>query len=252
MSLKPYAVLVSHTDKAAYLMREIVRFSTNEVQEISLDSADAFESDSPAGRQALADLEKYAWSQVAEMVHFTFVFHNIPSALLQQLARHRHLSLFVRSARVYRDPDWASKGNFFQPDTLIDPHGIYERTMLKIQEATNELFLQGNSVEDVRGLMPAHSLYEMVVCFSLRTLADTVRKRTCEMLQQELWRPLLQSMRAQLEAKVSPALGKLFCAPCESNGGNCVHEEEVLRRFRGEVPLQVCGRWAKRNNVSEV
>lgn len=247
MSKKPSAVLISQTPYMAYLMNQIVLFSQNKVQTCRLNEH-AFTNGTPEGLRAFEEvLQKYAWSQVAEMVHFTFEFHDIPSALLQQLARHRHLSLFVRSARVYRDPQWAADGKFFRPDTLKDPQGVYERTLLRIQEATNELFELGNSVEDVRGLMPAHSLYEMVVCFSLRTLVDVVQKRTCRMLQQELWRPLLQSMRDQLVLKVSPAFEQIFAPPC-SKTNVCIHEEEQYRRLKGEVPLPTCEIWNNRTN----
>jgi hypothetical protein len=185
------------------------------------------------------------WTGIPEMVQFTFTFRVIPEALLGQLARHRFGKLFVRSARVFPAGSFAEEGRYFQPDSCSDRVGnpkaalAYNAAMKAAQDAYAALVDAGVPLEDARGVMPMHALYDMTFTMDLKSLTELVQKRSCLILQQQYWAPLLASMRDELCQKVDSRLSYIFTPPCEFRGA-CISPMEQELRCQGKDPNEPC------------
>jgi thymidylate synthase ThyX len=185
------------------------------------------------------------WTGIPEMVQFTFTFRDIPEALLGQLARHRFGKLFVRSARVFPAGTFAEEGRFFRPDSCSDKIGnveayaAYESAMLNAQTAYKLLTEAGVPLEDARGVMPMHAFYDMTFTMDLKSLCALIQKRSCLILQQQYWAPLLAAMRDELCSKVDNRLGYIFAPPCKFRGA-CISPMEQELRATGKDPNEPC------------
>lgn len=194
------------------------------------------------------------WMPISRMGFLIFELENIPPALLQQLSRHKHIEMFVKSARVFYDPDWAETKKYFQPDSVSvygsEARFVYEDTMQCICRAINKLINLGVPLEDARGLLPMHSLYKMTLQLTVASLQQIVHKRTCNLLQQQLWAPLMAKMRSELVNKISPAFEVLFYPPCKSTG-KCQAPTENKERIDGLVPIEPCPIFLEKFNTTE-
>jgi hypothetical protein len=185
------------------------------------------------------------WTGIPEMVQFTFTFRDIPEALLGQLARHRFGKLFVRSARVFPAGTFADEGRFFRPDSCSDsvgnPEGAlaYTRAMKHAQEAYTALVDSGVPLEDARGVMPMHAFYDMTFTMDLKSLCALIQKRSCLILQQQYWAPLLDAMRDEICSKVDERLEFIFAPPCKFRGA-CISPMEQELRATGKDPNEPC------------
>lgn len=205
----------------------------------------------PLGREEETEFFKRMmldWTGIPEMALFTFAFFDIPVALLGQLARHRFGKLFVRSARVFPAGKFADEERFFTPDScsLAEDearNSVYRRAMESSQAAYNELIELGVPCEDARGVLPMHGLYDMCFAMDLRSLAAMVQKRTCLILQQQYWAPLLSTMRKELCERVDDRLEFIFKPPCEFRG-KCISPMEQELRVQGKDPNPPCPLYA--------
>jgi thymidylate synthase (FAD) len=181
------------------------------------------------------------WTGIPEAIQFTFTFTDVPVALLGQLARHRFGKLFVRSLRVFPAETFAEDGAYFTPDSCSVglTNGIYNYTMRKICDGYNRLIDQGVPLEDARGLLPMHALYDMHFTMDLKSLVQLIQKRTCLILQQQYWAPLLNDMRSEMVRKVDPRLSFLFEPPCKFRG-SCISPMEQELRVTGKDPNEPC------------
>lgn len=184
------------------------------------------------------------WAPVTELVHFTFACSNVPRALLDQMTRHRLWTFFVQSMRVANMADFYLCREFFIPDAVTEvgreAEEMYDDAMKDAAAHYRKLLGVGVPIEDARGVLPLHCNTRLIVGCNMRAFKDAVQKRTCWILQQQYWAPLLASMRNELVMKVHPMMAELFAAPCELPGGKCLTWIEQEYRMRGEDPNPPC------------
>jgi len=248
---KPRATLVSWTPDMANVLHQVWKYAKEPTNTLHIQTKqcrmhDAInENDIP--RIDPDDEEEFLrkffkeWMPVSRMATLTFELENIPPALLQQLSRHKWIEMFVKSARVFYDNSWADAGGYFTPDSCSTGIAkvIYDAGMSNACESMNRLLEIGVALEDARGLLPMHSLYKMTLHMSVASLQGIVQKRTCNLLQQQLWAPLMRDWRDELCRKVSPAFEVLFAPPCRATG-KCQAPTENEERIHGLVPIEPC------------
>jgi len=240
---KPCATLVTWTPRPLETMLHAWEF------------AKGIKRKEPATREELVSFFRRSitdWIPVGEFVHFTFECHFIPRALLDQMTRHRHWSFFVQSMRVADMSYFAKEGEYFVPDSAsVDPNTKYwyDCAMSMAEHAYRKLVDAGVPREDARGVLPLHVQTKLVVGFNLRAFYEGVRKRTCLILQQEYWAPLLNCMRQELVAKVDPELAFIFQPPCDMNN-TCITKIEQEERLSGRDPNPPCVKYDAKRNIS--
>ena len=115
---------------------------------------------------------------VIEHLVYTFSIKGVSRALLQELARHRHVSLSVESTR------WALKRIMENPvsmEDLVLPEGVPDYAKGKLEFLLNtakELLDRGFSNDVVKYLMPECIQTNIVLTLNLRELRHIYRLRT--------------------------------------------------------------------------
>jgi thymidylate synthase (FAD) len=200
----------------------------------------------------------FDYTQVPEMVQFTWWLEGVPRAFFDQVVRHRKTSIFARSQRVRKQTGFADKGEYLTTGPIMereedDVEGtkgikqiIYDQAMRSAQNAYEDLLELGVPVEDARGILPLHLRTGFAWATTLRDLAETFRTRTCNLLQQEYWGPVMQAIRAELVA-IDPELEIIFHPPCQ-RGMGCVSTHDAQIRadatISGRHDLHPCQIWA--------
>jgi hypothetical protein len=253
---EPKAYLINWTSTPLHVMHYIwlyckeparLLYSAGDVQfeppQYPLDVT--HEEGQQAFRTIMAEL-----SGIPEFIVFNWVCVNIPRAMLAQLSRHRHISLFTRS---FRDTDM---GSFFATDDFYTPPGlsqeqqeVYEMAMSRAADSYTDLVRCGLSAESARGLLPMHVNIQLCMSTNLRALAQLISSRTCWMAQQGYWAPFMASMRDALCNMIDPVFAELFKPPCETTG-RCQLPEGQRRRMAGVDPGQPCPRYVEREKAN--
>ena len=146
-----------------------------------------------------------------EFVTYDFVLNKVTRAFTHQLVRTRTQSYAQQTMRVLDVGGWtygtgptikadvvekSFDNQSFQsvPGTLATKyHSHMERTA----EVYDELIAGGIAIEDARGVLPTNIHTNIVVHASLRTLADTFRKRASTRTQGE-YRHVINLMKAEV------------------------------------------------------
>lgn len=195
----------------------------------------------------------FDYTQIPEMVGFTWWLEGVPRAFFDQAVRHRKTSIFARSQRVRDHSTFADDEEYLttrdiweHPDRLL----VYRRTMAAIQDGYEELIKMGTPVEDARGVLPLHLRTGFAWGTTLRDLVETFNKRTCHLLQQEYWGPVAWQMREQMAKLVDPELEHIFAPPCVKTGV-CISPIEAHDRTRAflvdhRTDLRPCRIWNAR------
>lgn len=253
---KPKATLLSWTPKPLYTMWYAWEFCKDKdfsskygaPLPLGWKIVDAGSRKEPTREELVSFFRKAIidWMPISEFVHFTFVCENIPRALMDQMTRHRLWSFFVQSMRVADvGSTFATDDAYFTPDAIAadpDTLGNYNATMHVAQTRYRQLRSAGVPIEDARGVLPLHTNTKMIVGFNLRAFQQAVEKRTCWILQQQYWAPLLVSMRQELVDKVDPELAFIFAPPCELRG-KCITAIEQEYRLAGKDPNPPCPKY---------
>ena len=202
----------------------------------------------------------FDYTQIPEMVSFTWWFEGVPRAFFDQVVRHRKTSMFARSQRVRDQQAFATKGEYLTTTRLLEledgpvsaPGGgavarsVYDGAMRDIQTAYETLIALGIPIEDARGILPLHLRTGFAWGTSLRDLAECFRIRTCHLLQQEYWGPVMREIRAHLVA-IDPELDVIFAPPCKREG-KCVSTFDAQIRadavIAGKPVMDPCRIWS--------
>ncbi len=118
-----------------------------------------------------------------EFVDFTFLASGVSRAFTHQLVRTRVASFAQQTQRVTN----MSGFEVYKGETIksIKQNAIWEGTLSQIEDAYTSLIEDGAKVEDARGLLPTNIKTNIVAKYNLRTVADTISKRSSARVQGE-------------------------------------------------------------------
>jgi len=200
----------------------------------------------PSREELVSFFEKLVkdYTQIPEFITFNFACTNIPRAMMDQITRHRRFSFFVQSLRVVDAGQFAEESDYFTPPSVDENEEIrvqldYKNAMHSAAVYYKTLVAAGVPLEDARGVLPLHLNTKMCIAMNLRAFIESVQTRSCHLLQQVYWKPLLGSMREQLVSKVDPALDYIFEPPCKFHG-RCLSPIEQQMRVEGKDPHEPC------------
>jgi thymidylate synthase (FAD) len=109
---------------------------------------------------------------VFEHVNYTFSIKGVSRALLQELARHRHISLSVESTR------WALKRIMASNPEMVLPKSLEEVYVGLQMEWIRSLLKEGIPNDEVKYLIPECLPTNLVLTLNLRELIHIYRLRT--------------------------------------------------------------------------
>lgn len=216
---------------------------------------------------------------LAEMIEFVFLVEDMPIALREQIVRHRvghkfddrlgadlipeahEDTYWSQSMRVIGAGDFYDAGNFYLPEE-VERQGetaveYYKYTMLKIQEAYNELQALGVPMEYARNVLPVAFQHRMVWKTNLAALLHVLSKRVCWVAQLDMWYPVVRDMVNELCTHVSPIFKTLLTPPCIKKGKwvGCAFKKENedfvtgKTKFDGPCPLYM---WKHQDEVAQL
>lgn len=181
-------------------------------------------------------------------VSLTFVLHDVPVALREQLVRHQSGNHFwVRSSRI----DDLSYANYYVPDSLDDPK---KEMLVKYYDTLNssyrDLLLNGVDPEDAKMIMPESRLHEMSWTCTLDALTHVTNTRSC-WFAQEFWIDVNSQIKRELAKAVDSSdipldIQKLFISsfatpPCSAScSKDCNISLDMLEKLRGDIKHPVC------------
>jgi hypothetical protein len=219
------------------------------------------EDDSPRREAEVRLFRKliFDYTQIPEILEFGWWLGGVPRAFFDQAVRHRKTSMFARSQRVIPETDFADRENYLTTSPISsDPYAreVYRKGMGVVQEAYKTLLEMGVPVEDARGILPLHLRTGFMWGTSLRDMAEVFRTRTCHVLQQEYWGPIIQQMSAMC-VKIDPELDIIFQPPCLRPENQCVSKTEAMIRVTETVAglrtdLKPCRLWIEKYETPEL
>ena len=168
-------------------------------------SSDFNETEPPTTEEikAIASTIPSAW----EFLHYTFLLEDVTRAFTHQLVRTRTASYAQQTMRVlpmedfgYKVPEKISG----DPDTEL----TYERAMWRTNKDYQSLLDKGAAPEDARGILPTNICTNILVSMNLRTVVETVRKRSSPRVQGE-YREFVERLQDEV-IDVHPFTGHFF------------------------------------------
>lgn len=200
---------------------------------------------------------------VSESVHFTWGFEHMPIAWREQAVRERQWGFWLTSMREFDMTSFVDEGNYFVPERFqddadadgpSDARVFLDEFMNKIQDAYNTLLGLGMTQEEARNIIPLSAMHNGAMFSTLRTLLNTLNKRSCWISQVELWGPVIQDMSQALR-KEHPVLGGMISPPCFKPYSNefqgCKFKGIMDNRVLGKDPYAVCPLYMSNTNNSE-
>lgn len=131
-----------------------------------------------------------------EFVHYSFLIQDVTRGFTHQFVRTRTGSYAQQTMRILNVEGWGyGTGPTIKKDEAAED--LYDETMIKIASAYEELIEMGAAIEDARGVLPTNIHTNIVANFSLRTIADIVRKRSSSRTQGE-YRLVLDAMKQEV------------------------------------------------------
>jgi flavin-dependent thymidylate synthase len=130
-----------------------------------------------------------------EMVDYTFLIEGVTRAFTHQLVRTRTGSYAQQAMRILKAKGWA----YATGPTILDNPSLkaaYDAGMEEIDARYQFLIEGGAKAEDARGILPTNFLTNIVAKFNLRTLADTIRKRSSGRVQDE-YRAVVEGLKSE-------------------------------------------------------
>lgn len=131
-----------------------------------------------------------------EFVEYKFLINNVTRGFTHQFVRTRTGSYAQQTMRVLNVNGWSyGTGPTVKSDKSATD--LYDRTMMTIADAYDDLIEMGAKIEDARGVLPTNIHTNIVAKFDLRTLADTARKRASSRTQGE-YRDVMDAMLGEV------------------------------------------------------
>ena len=205
---------------------------------------------------------------VTENLSFTFMLHDVPVALREQLVRHRIGLKVGENFGVDIVPDFPSSTWWSQTMRVMDmgtfhtdeqyrklpevyrhldangaPAGfVFDQHMHDTETVYNELIQAGVPVEEARMVLPLACSHSISWTLSLAALKHVVGKRACWIAQLGLWEPIIRDMVSELTSKVHPLFAEVAAPPCIERGcyAGCPVAIENERRVTGVDNIPPC------------
>jgi thymidylate synthase (FAD) len=150
-----------------------------------------------------------------------------------------------QSMRIQDMRNFASAGHYRLPQSLEGNDTalqLYHNFMKEAQTTYRGLQALGVPLEDAREVLPLAVQHRISWRLNINSLQHIVGKRSCWILQQGIWGPVIEGMISELATKVHPIFRELATPPCITgdNFTGCVYMEECRRRIDGEDALPPC------------
>lgn len=132
-----------------------------------------------------------------EFVEYKFLINGVSRAFTHQFVRTRTGSYAQQTMRVLNVSGW---DHLIGPTIAVDDarRQHYLDAIAAVAGEYDWQVANGAAIEDARGILPTNILTNIVAKFDLRTLADTVRKRSSSRTQGE-YRAVLEAMIAEVK-----------------------------------------------------
>jgi flavin-dependent thymidylate synthase len=132
-----------------------------------------------------------------EFVDYVFLIEGVTRAFTHQLVRTRPNSYAQQTMRVLdvsegRGWDYTTGPTIADSEPLRD---VYECAMEHLDDAYKTLIAGGAKIEDARGLLPTNIQTNIVMKTNMRTLVETIQKRSSPRTQGE-YREVIDQMKA--------------------------------------------------------
>jgi hypothetical protein len=185
---------------------------------------------------------------ILEFIHFVWMIEDIPIGLREQLVRHgKFNSFWSQTTRVRPLEEFYDSGQFLIPDSIAkDPE--LERLYLEHLERTQTLIKVFKDAEvpqdNFRMLLTTAYTHRLYVCSSYRALTSILSKRSCQIAQFGLWKPLIVGLVEELR-KIDPLLADvLLVPPCIDKKTDqyvkCPYYADNMNRLTLNDPAPVC------------
>ena len=133
--------------------------------------------------EAIASTIPSSW----EFLDYTFMIENVTRAFTHQFVRTRHASFAQQTMRVLDMSGGIGWGFQVGPSIPFESEAddLYRQHMYATDETYKNLVKMGVNIEDARGVLPTNIETNILVKMNLRTLVETVRKRSSPRVQGE-------------------------------------------------------------------
>lgn len=177
---------------------------------------------------------------VLEHISFTFHISGVSRSLLEQLSRHRHISLSVRSQRYVDESnfEFVTPKNFIGDDEEeLATEKVFNYTIERIRDGYYALKnFCGAKPEDARAVLPNACCTELCMTANARALIEASHLRLCGRAQSEI-RTMFEELKKQV-AQVAPEIADWMRPKCE------IHKDYPFCTER-----QCCGKHKKLKEV---
>lgn len=181
---------------------------------------------------------------VAESIHFTWGFANLPIEWREQAVRKRQLGFWLTSMREFGMDDFVTEGRVSFPEGLTEEQEfMLDGALEDIERVYNKLKYHGVPQEVARKVIPLCATHNGSMFMNFRALLELLAARSCWIAQLTLWKPVLLGMVEELE-KIDPVFKALVSPPCFDKGcedyKECKYKEINENRLTGKDPYACC------------
>ena len=202
---------------------------------------------------------------VAENLNFVFLLEGVSISFREQMVRHRigvnvgdrlgvdivpdlaDSTWWSQSMRILDMSNFAKEGAYRVPK-FPNPEAetVYRSAMKLAEVAYGGLVAAGMSMEDAREVIPLGATHRITWGLNLAALQHIVGKRGCQILQGDLWEPIIQGMVEELAKNVDPYFRRLIAPPCISGWKyvGCKFKLDNERRVEGKDEIPPCTLYA--------
>jgi flavin-dependent thymidylate synthase len=191
--------------------------------------------------QYWAELDLTKLKTPLEMVHATFLIKRVTRSFTHQMVRYRIGTSFVQESMRFSVQDTA--GILVPTEVAVDHIALksYVETVSATMRAYWGMIDAGGKTEDARSLLPHAITTNLFAQFSLLTLANIYKQRTCCQAQEGEWGAVVGAMRKEL-AKKSDKCAEALRTPWQEPGvfgcgygasfdRPCIHQAVFDRNF---------------------
>ena len=153
--------------------------------------------------QYWAELDLTKLKTPLEMVHATFLIRRVTRSFTHQMVRYRIGTSFVQESMRFSVQDIAG---ILVPSEVSSNSAVlaeYVETVTNLMRTYWAMIDAGEKTEDARSLLPHAITTNLFAQFSLLTLANIYKQRTCCQAQEGEWGAVVGAMRRELQKKSS-------------------------------------------------
>lgn len=273
----PKVTLIAHTERpieTIYLIWELSKTNKPLNGPGGIGYA-AFDDHGKASKEAREIFEKVVDAKipVAENLNFVFLLEDVSISFREQMVRHRigvnvgerlgadivpdlaDSTWWSQSMRILPMDRFATDGHFRLPENMTrEQQEEYVLAMMRAENAYNRLVASGMSLEDAREVIPLAAQHRITWGLNLAALQHIIGKRGCQILQGDLWAPVIKGMVDELAKKVDPYFRRLIAPPCIKGGkySACQFKIDNERRQNGDDEIPPCTLWVGKERPQDV